>query len=84
MKKRASRKHPVRSLAEWKGLHLPGHPPKILLDQELRAFLDEALTRMTFKEAAAACLERFGARRAVGAATIHRYWQEQQKLRGRR
>lgn len=83
MRKRLSRKRPVRSLAEWKGLHLPGKPPKILLDQELRDFLDEALTRMTFKEAEAACLERFGLQRGVRHASIHRYWQSQQMLRGK-
>ena len=74
---------PVASLAEWKGLHRPGNPPKILSDQELREFLDEALTRMTFKEAAAACVERFGKDRAPSLSVIHRYWHASQKTQAK-
>ena len=77
--KRPHKIHFVASLAEWKGLHLRGHPPKIICDSELREFVEDALTHMTFKEAAEASRERFGVKRGVSMSAIHRYWQAKQK-----
>lgn len=81
--KRPRKLKPVASLAEWKGLHRPGNPPKILCDQELREFFDDALTRMTFKEATAACVARFGKARAPSLSAVHRYWQAVKKTRAK-
>lgn len=81
--KRSRKLKPVSSLAEWKGLHRPGNPPKILCDQELREFLDDALTRLTFKEAAAACVERFGKARAPSLSAVHRYWHATKKAQAK-
>ncbi len=69
----------VSSLAEWKGLHRPGRPPKIMIDSEIRAFVDDALKQMTFQEVAEAARERFGTRRAPSPSSVHRYWQAKQK-----
>ncbi len=69
----------VSSLAEWKGLHRRGHPPKILIDPEVRAFVDDALKRMTFHEVADAAREQFGPGRAPSPSSVHRYWQSRQK-----
>jgi hypothetical protein len=78
MKRKKSRRN-VSSLAEWKGLHMVGRRPKIETDPEVRAFVDDALTRMTFQEVADAAREQFGAGRAPGLSVIHRYWHAQQK-----
>lgn len=74
----------VTTLEEWKGLHVPGRPPRILLDHEQRAFVDEALTHMTFKEIEAACRERFGPTRGLSDDSINRYWQAKRKKRANR
>lgn len=79
--KRTRRIRPVASLAEWKGLHRPGNPPKILCDQEVRTFIDEALTKMTFKETAEAVREKFGQKRAPSMTAIHRYYQASKQKR---
>jgi len=73
----------VSSLAEWKGLHLRGRPPKIMIDPEVRAFVDDAMKRMTFQEVAAAAQEQFGTERAPSPTSVHRYWQSRQNQRGR-
>lgn len=65
----------VNSVAEWHGLHLAGRPPKIAVDPEVRAYVDELLPRMTFRQIEAACREKFGPKRAPGDTVIHRYWQ---------
>jgi len=78
------RKHLVTTLEEWKGLHLQGQPPRLLLDHEQRAFVDECLTCMTFMEIEIACRERFGPKRGVGHATVHRYWQNKERARKKR
>ncbi len=69
----------VSSLAEWKGLHLRGRPPKLMTDPVIRAFVDDAMKRMTFQEVADAAREQFGPKRAPGRSSIHRYWQARQK-----
>lgn len=77
-------KRQVATAEEWKGLHLPGKPPRLLLDQEQRAFIDDALTKMTFAEIEAACKERFGEKRGLSDSAIHRYYQDKKKRRARR
>ncbi len=69
----------ISSLAEWKGLHIRGKPPKIMIDPEIQGFVNDALTRMTFQEVADAARERFGPRRAPSRSSVHRYWQAKQK-----
>ena len=64
----------TRSITEWRRLHLPGSPSKIQIDPELRAFVDERLPTMTLKQIAAACVKRFGRKRAPGKSAVHRYW----------
>lgn len=78
--------HPktVATLAEWKGMHRPGTPPKILYDQELRNFLDDVLMRTTFREAVAACVVRFGNERAPSLSAVYRYWKARQKAQDER
>lgn len=49
-------------------------PRSIVSDPELRAFIDERLSRMTFDEVTAACRMRFGVDRAPSHQTIIRYW----------
>src|SRR5476649_2864836 len=66
----------VNSLAAWRGLHLCGRPGKLSIDAEMRAYVDELLTANTFRQVAAACLERFGPDRAPRKSAIYRYWQE--------
>lgn len=60
--------------AEWRRLHRSGRPPRIMCDTELKAFVDEALFRMTFEEVSAECSRRFGAARAPSKSCLHRYW----------
>ena len=81
--KRTRKNRHVANLAEWKGLHRQGKPPKVLVDQELREYLDEALTRMTFKEAAEATREHFGPKRGISTSSAHRYWQAKQRKPGK-
>ncbi|MBI3043583.1 MAG: hypothetical protein HYY78_12255 [Betaproteobacteria bacterium] len=73
MKRRAG---PVEiTAAKWRRLHLLGNPPRIAGDPEVREFLKKALRTMSFKRAAEACGQRFGAR-APGKSAIHRYWKK--------
>jgi hypothetical protein len=60
--------------AEWRRLHLPGNPSRIAGDPELRDYVIRCLETMSFRRAADACLEKFGAERAPRKSAIHRYW----------
>ncbi|MDH5638003.1 MAG: hypothetical protein OEZ04_05890 [Nitrospinota bacterium] len=59
---------------EWAGLHRVGVPPKLWLDDEQRALVEELLTRMGFREIERICRERFGPDRAASHSSIERYW----------
>lgn len=59
----------------WRREHRPGRPGKIESDPEVKAFVDANLPRMTFRELARACRDKFGAARAPGRSAVHRYWQ---------
>lgn len=65
---------PPLTLAEWRAQHRAGRPLKILVDPELRQFVDELLKTDTFEEIARRCLERFGRPRAPSVSAIGRYW----------
>lgn len=45
-------------------------------DPDVKCFVLQCLKTMTFKEAAAACLEKFGKERAPSKSAIHRYWKK--------
>ena len=60
---------------EWRRLHLPGAPSRIMSDPELRAYVDELMPKTSFKRIAEACREKFGRKRAPGKSAVHRYWQ---------
>jgi len=62
------------TLADWRAQHRVGGPPKILVDPELRAFVDQLLKTDTFERIARRCLERFGVPRAPSKSAISRYW----------
>lgn len=66
--------HLIADVPNWRLLHRPGHPPRILANPKLRAFIDRALPRMTFEQIAAACIEKFGAGEAPSRSAIQRYW----------
>lgn len=65
---------PPMTAAEHRRRHLRGRTPRILQDTEVKAFIDEAVLRLTFDALHAACLERFGKERTPGKSTMHRYW----------
>lgn len=52
---------------------------KIENDPEVRAFIDAALPHHYFGEIEEKCKILFGADRAPGTSTIHRYWQRQRR-----
>lgn len=54
--------------------HRWGGRPKIESDAEVRAFIDDLLPHLTFKQLAQASLERFGKPRAPSKSAIGRYW----------
>lgn len=82
----AKRKRAKPVLAgEWRRLHLRGVPSKVLADAEVHAFIEAQLkTPVTFAAIARASLERFGAERAPGKSSIHRYWQMYHQRRAQR
>lgn len=67
------------SPSDWRRLHHSGRPPRLLVDSELRAFVDKALESMSFTAIAKAARKRFGIKRAPSKSTIHRYWQRYRK-----
>ncbi len=48
-------------------------------DPDVNRFVLQCLKTMTFKEAAAACLEEFGKDRAPSKSAIHRYWKNNKR-----
>ena len=79
MLKRSRNKRSPKTPAEWRAMHLPGNPGKIIADPELRAFVDRHLEKFTFVELAAKCCGAFGAERAPSKSTLSRYWQHFQR-----
>jgi hypothetical protein len=64
----------ISQAADWRRLHLPRHPMRLLLDHEQRAFVDQLLPHKTFMQIQTDCREKFGAERGAGKSAIHRYW----------
>lgn len=61
-------------LDEWRRLHRPSLPHKVLRDPEVRAFVDKSLDSYTFERLAEACLVLFGPARAPSRSSLHRYY----------
>ena len=66
-------------LAEWRGLHKPGNPPKLWLDDELREYIDELAPKLADKEIHSACVKRFGNERTPSITSIQRYFDKKIK-----
>ncbi len=64
----------IADVSGWRLLHWPGNPARILFDPDLRAFIDERLATMTYRQIVAACREKFGLERAPSKSAISRYW----------
>lgn len=70
---------PASYIATWRGQHQRGGRNKIKTDQEVRAFVEEGLTWMSYQQIADEARERFGVERAPSRSAIQRYWKDRQK-----
>ena len=73
----------AKILRYWDAFHpvRKGRSRRVDLDGELRAFLDDALGRLTLDRLVAACVARFGKERAPSRSAIHRYSQMSRRSR---
>lgn len=62
--------------AHPRSLHLRGRVTRILLDPDVRTFIDSALATRTFDEIVAATRDRFGSERTPSRSAISRYWRQ--------
>lgn len=60
--------------------HRMGAPAKLACDPELRAFVEERLATMTFKQVADEVARSFEPARHVSPSTVYRWWR---RLKGR-
>lgn len=61
-------------LATWRAQHRSGHPAKIDLDSELRAFILARIDFQTYAEVVAAVAETFPPERHISLSGLQRWW----------